>query len=78
MHVQLPHGSSYILSANSLYLINQQLLLVDEFPEVHCFKNAHPDDDDVDDDDGVDADDADADDNWWCKKAIVRGLGWAH
>ena len=29
--------------------------------------------------DAVDADDDDdADDNWWCKKAIVRGLGWAH
>ena len=26
-------------------------------------------------DNGVDAD---ADDNWWCKKAIVRRLGWAH
>ena len=38
------------------------------------------DDDDADDDDADDgdADDDDADDNWWCKKAIVRGLGWAH
>ena len=35
------------------------------------------DNDDVnvnDDDDGDDG----GDDNWWCKKAIVRGLGWAH
>ena len=36
-------------------------------------------DDDADVGDGVDADDDEADDdNWWCKKAIVRGLGWAH
>ena len=34
----------------------------------------------VDDADAVDAGDADddADDNWWCKKAIVQGLAWAH
>ena len=31
-------------------------------------------DGDGDDDDGGD----DGDDNWWCKKAIVQGLAWAH
>ena len=37
---------------------------------------------DDDDNDGVnvDGDDSDdgGDDNWWCKKAIVQGLAWAH
>ena len=34
---------------------------------------------DADVGDVVYADDDEADDdNWWCKKAIVRGLGWAH
>ena len=26
---------------------------------------------------GGDGDDG-GDDNWWCKKAIVQGLAWAH
>ena len=33
----------------------------------------------LDDDDNDDVDvDANGDDNWWCKKAIVQGLAWAH
>ena len=39
------------------------------------------DDDDNDDVDvNVDGDDSDdgGDNNWWCKKAIVQGLAWAH
>ena len=38
------------------------------------------DNDDVDVDVGGDGDDGgdDVDDNWWCKKAIVQRLAWAH
>ena len=35
------------------------------------------DNDDVNVNDGDDGDDG-GDDNWWCKKAIVQGLAWAH
>ena len=33
--------------------------------------------DDDNNDVDVDGDDG-GDDNWWCKKAIVQGLAWAH